>query len=95
MKNSSCVEFTKCGNPKPPNFEIVRNWIIAAWSCIHVSKISSSVVAAGFSENYKDWHISNHDVYGDKFCAAWEMAALLENSVREFDSFDHEDEFVK
>ena len=32
----------------------------------------NSINAAGFSEDYKAWHISKHDVYGELFRNAWE-----------------------
>ena len=31
----------------------------------------NSILSAGFSDNYENWHITKHDVYGERFREAW------------------------
>lgn len=82
-KQSSNVELTRGGNPKPPAPEIVRNWVKDAWQGIDDSVISNSIKAAGFDDDYRNWHISKHDVYGSKFNSAWneEVTVLSDANI--------------
>ena len=33
--------------------------------------ISRSIATAGFSDDYEQWHIAKHDVYGQRFKESW------------------------
>lgn len=33
--------------------------------------IKKSIVRAGFSKDYREWHISRHDVFGERFRNMW------------------------
>lgn len=66
-KNSSDVQYTKKGNPRPPGIPIINGWIKYSWDSVSLENISNSINAAGFSSNSNEWHISKHDVYGEMF----------------------------
>jgi len=66
-KNSEEIEYTRRGNPKAPSQALVNLWISNAWSSMSIQNIKNSIQSAGFSENFEDWHISKHDIYGDRF----------------------------
>ena len=87
------VEYTKGGNPRPPKPELVNEWVKEAWNATSQENINKSIRSAGFAFKYKDWHISKHDIYGEKFCQKWEE----ENGkgVKETDSSltEEEDDF--
>ena len=67
-EKSNEVCYTKKGNPKPPDPLIIEGWLRDLWRGISVENIKKSLKAAGFSDDYKDWHISKHDLYSEKFC---------------------------
>ena len=54
-----------------------------AWRQVSQSNIINSISAAGFSDNYRDWHISKHDVYGEQFRTAWGSALIDSNMDQE------------
>lgn len=72
-KNSSAVEFTRAGNPKPPKPEVVNDWVKSAWQAVPKETIQNSVRSAGFAFNHCEWHIAKHDIYGSKFISSWEF----------------------
>lgn len=71
-KESDQVSYTKFGNPRPPDVKVVCEWVKRAWRETDPATVCNSIAAAGFSDNVYDWHIARHDVYGDKFMAAWD-----------------------
>ena len=50
-----------------------------------------SIAAAGFADDYRDWHIAKHDVYGGLFQSRWVSANEESSDVT--DSADLADEF--
>ena len=90
-KKSDRVQFTRNGNPKPPNVEEVVKWVQHAWKAVPDEVVWRSVLAAGFSENFEDWHIARHDVYGQKFREKWLSAqpdASDDDDLSDLVSFD-------
>ncbi|GMF42610.1 unnamed protein product [Phytophthora lilii] len=71
-KESDKVEYTRFGNPRMPSVGTVCQWIRSAWRDTDSSTVKNSVAAAGFAENWMDWHIARHDVYGAQFREQWE-----------------------
>jgi hypothetical protein len=71
-KRSDKVVYTRGGNPRPPSVEIVTDWIKKAWRETPDDVVFNSVQVAGFSLDHREWFISKHDVYGEKFVKAWE-----------------------
>ncbi|GMF49569.1 unnamed protein product [Phytophthora lilii] len=55
-----------------PSVGTVCQWIRSAWRDTDSSTVKNSVAAAGFAENWMDWHIARHDVYGAQFREQWE-----------------------
>lgn len=78
-KQSDSVEYTKGGNPKPPSQQIVNSWVGESWRSVKEDTFKNSIAAAGFSTNHTDWHISKHDVYGQKFLTAWNTSQQLDS----------------
>uniref|UniRef100_A0AAV2YRD5 DDE-1 domain-containing protein n=1 Tax=Lagenidium giganteum TaxID=4803 RepID=A0AAV2YRD5_9STRA len=70
-KRSDEVEYTRNGNPRPPQVETVCAWVRQAWRETPESVVVNSVDAAGFCDDPSRWFIWNHDVYGWKFRQAW------------------------
>ncbi|DAZ94669.1 TPA: LOW QUALITY PROTEIN: hypothetical protein N0F65_000949 [Lagenidium giganteum] len=62
------VEFTRGGNPKPPNIDEVVQWVRLQ---VPESVVMESVWCAGFDPDFTHWHISKHGVYGEAFSAKW------------------------
>lgn len=91
-KKSDCMEYTRTGNPKPPKNEIVRTWVKDAWRAINDDTIKRSICIAGFAENCEEWHIWNHDVYGDKFKDAWRNNVEREIELDELEREPEDDD---
>ena len=81
-KKSDRVQYTRNGNPKPPSVEQVARWVQLAWKAVPDNVVWKSVLAAGFSENFEDWHITRHDVYGHIFREKW-LSSLCDISDNE------------
>ena len=45
----------------------------------------NSIRAAGFDDDYHNWHIAKHDVYGEKFRNAWLNQQDREINAAEFE----------
>ena len=69
-KRSDHVQYTKGGNPKPPQNEMVRSWVLDSWRQVSVSTVKNSILASGFHTDYKQWHIAKHDIYVVQFLTA-------------------------
>lgn len=95
-KNSDLVEYTKNGNPKQPKEEVVNKWLVESWRDVKNSNINNSIKSAGFSDDYSDWHISKHDVYGERFRIAWEENFNAENVniIEDFDEDFQDDDII-
>jgi len=93
-KNCDGVEYTKGGNPKPPKNEVVRRWVLDSWNQISNENISNSILSAGFHDDFRDWHISKHDVYGRQFRDLWENTADVKFHEEDFESIIQEDEIT-
>lgn len=91
-KKSDDIEYTRAGNPKQPRNEIVRTWVKDAWRAISDDTIKKSIRIAGFSENCEDWHIWKHDVYGEKFKAAWSNDMEREIELEELEQEPEDDD---
>lgn len=70
-KKSGHVDYTAKGNPKPPSPELVRSWVRDSWNQVSLECVKKSIMSAGFANDFRDWHISKHDIYGQAFCNAW------------------------
>ena len=88
-KASGTVELTRGGNPKPPREDIVCFWVKTAWRSVEKAVVEKSIVRAGFHDDYAEWHISRHDVFGERFRSIW-----VSNSSEHVDEFDLEEEEV-
>ncbi|KAG6972102.1 hypothetical protein JG688_00004139, partial [Phytophthora aleatoria] len=42
------------------------------------STLKNTVAAAGFADNWTEWHVARHGVYGEKFRAKWETSGESE-----------------
>ena len=95
-KISDQVEYTRHGNPKAPSPEIVETWFRDAWSTVQDVNIKKSINAAGFNTSARHWHISKHDVYGEKFLEAWDKAVKEEEAESQtiLDIIDEMDDIV-
>jgi hypothetical protein len=51
-KSSDMVEYTRGGNPKPPQPETVNRWACDAWMSINRENIENSIASAGFNDDY-------------------------------------------
>jgi hypothetical protein len=69
-KNSDQVSYTAGGHPRPPSDGIIATWVKQAWRQVPVEVVNRSIKAAGFGM-WNEWHISKHDVYGDRFKTLW------------------------
>jgi DDE superfamily endonuclease len=85
-KNSDLVQYTRGGNPRRPAQDIVNSWVSRAWDELSINNIRRSINAAGFSANCLEWHISKHDVYGERF-----VKKYLSESQKETDHSDSEE----
>ena len=54
--------------------------------------IKKSIAIAGFDDDHDKWHISKHDVYGEKFLAAWNDRGDREVDRDAFDADDTMDD---
>ena len=59
------------------------------------TNVLRSIATAGFSDDYKEWHIAKHDVYGERFQISWQnrqdseiMLEALEEIAPDDDMFD-------
>ena len=52
----------------------------------------NSIISAGFSSDFKDWHIAKHDVYGNHFIQAWESSGDVEICSENMEAVPQEDE---
>jgi hypothetical protein len=80
-KQSGHVEYTKSGNPKKPCNTVIETWVKDAWNLVPESVVKSSILAAGFHNDYREWHISKHDVYGKSFTSLWNQ--MIEENAEE------------
>ena len=58
------------------------------------NKIRKSIRAAGFDENPKNWHISKHDVYGERFLQQWEDSVDTEVNSNMLEGEDTVDDLM-
>ncbi|POM72901.1 Hypothetical protein PHPALM_10316 [Phytophthora palmivora] len=56
-KEGDKVEYTRFGN--------------SPWRDTDSRTVNNSIAFAGFAEDNMEWHVAQHDVYGEKFCAKW------------------------
>ncbi|KAG3077385.1 hypothetical protein PI124_g19102 [Phytophthora idaei] len=70
-KESDAVTYTRGGNPRPPPVETVADWVSAAWKRVPEKVVMSSIYGCGFDDDFEEWFISKHDVYGDLFRTKW------------------------
>jgi hypothetical protein len=61
------VELTRGGNPKPPKEDIICDWVLKAWRKVTLDTIKKSISRAVFCDNYNEWQIARHDIYGERF----------------------------
>jgi hypothetical protein len=94
-KRSPAVEYTRGNNPKPPRDQVVRSWVLDSWRRVSFDNIRRSIASAGFADNYRDWHVSKHDVYGELFNEAWENSGEVEVDGQELENIPQEDELFE
>jgi len=41
------------------------------WRNVELDVIEKSIVGAGFHHNFKEWHITRHDIFGALFKSLW------------------------
>ncbi len=69
-------------------------WIHGEAYCTPTSR-TQSITSAGFSNYFKQWHITNHDVYGNDFIQAWESSGHVEICPEDMEAIPQEDEHKK
>ncbi len=90
MKQSDGVQYTRGGNPKPTPDAVVQGWVRDSWNGGSIQNIKHSILSAGFNEEYEQWHISKHDVYGARFLQAWiNTGGETEAAVEMFDDVEY------
>ncbi|POM58666.1 Pogo transposable element with KRAB domainlike [Phytophthora palmivora] len=70
-KKSDKVEYIRFGIPRMPSGAVICGWVRKSWRDTDSRTINNSIAAAGFGEDYMEWHVAQHDVYGEKFCEIW------------------------
>ena len=80
------MTFTAGGNPRPPSDSIIANGVKQAWRQVPIEVTKNSVRAAGFGD-WQEWHVSKHDVYGERFKTIW--SSNLEEQVMDQNPDDH------
>ena len=93
-KESDEVEYSRNGNPKPPDSSVVQSWFRDAWRATNLTNISNSIASAGFSDNWHQWHIAKHDVYDEIFHEAWENRGEQEVDPEELELIGQLDDLV-
>ena len=82
---------------------VEETWVNDAWRSLSLRTIKNSIESAGLSDNYEDWYISKHDVYGDKFREAWknsgkgtetEVSPETLEAIGQDDDIEFVDEFI-
>jgi hypothetical protein len=91
-KSSDMVEYTRGGNPRPPPPESVNRWVCDAWMAINRENIVNSIASAGFHDDYNNWHIAKHDVYGQQFKERWVDTGDVEHNNDHFEEIGQEDD---
>jgi len=91
-KNSDMVEYTRGGNPRPPETETVNRWVCDAWMALNATNIKNSIGSAGFHEDYNSWHIAKHDVYGQQFKQHWIDTGDVEHNTEHFEEIGQDDD---
>lgn len=86
-KNSSDVENTRNGNPRPPPVETVCDWVRRPWREAPITVVINSIEVAGFHEEPSRWFIWNHGVYGQKFQQKW-RASVDDDDEKSEDPFN-------
>ena len=64
---SDHVAYTRAGNPKPSAIKVGARWVEDAWKAVPDFVVQKSYLSAGFADNYEDWHMCRHDLYGTLF----------------------------
>ena len=59
-----------------------------AWNSVSSETVKKSIAIAGFDADHDKWHIAKHDVYGEKFLAAWNDRGEREVDGDAFDDHD-------
>jgi hypothetical protein len=72
------VEYTRGRNPKPPADAIVRSWVLDSLRMVNHSNVRNSISSAGLHNDFMQWHIAKHDVYGNDFIQAWKRSGDVE-----------------
>ena len=93
-KTSGTVQLTRGGNPKPPNDEVICNWVKTAWRNVDTDVIKKSIARAGFDKNVEEWHIARHDIFGERFRAMWESNNAEEIHEFEVQEGEEDDPFM-
>jgi hypothetical protein len=55
---------------------------------INRRNILSSIASAGFHDDYNNWHIAKHDVYGQQFNERWVDTGDVEHTIGQEDDVD-------
>jgi hypothetical protein len=88
-KKSGSIELTRGGNPKPPKEETISDWVKLGWRNVPQSVVQKSIYRAGFHDDFEEWLITRHDIYGARFKDLW-----ISNFAETVDNFDVEEEEV-
>lgn len=87
-KTSGTVELTRGGNPKPPNDEVVCTWVKTAWRNADWDFIMKLIARAGFHDDFEEWHISRHNIFGTRLKSIW--VSNISETITEFKLFEGE-----
>ncbi|KAG3117159.1 hypothetical protein PI125_g4026 [Phytophthora idaei] len=63
---SDRVTYTRAGNPRAPDVDEVVEWVSHSWR-----GVTDDVVERSIKADYREWHISKHEVYGALFQTKW------------------------
>ena len=89
---SGHIEYTHGGNPKPPSMHTVNAWVLDAWNAVSVENVRNSILSAGFADDYRAWHITKHDVYGQRFISRWENQVYVVVEIEQLEVGEEEDD---
>jgi hypothetical protein len=62
---------------------------------VNHSNIRNSISSAGFHNDFMQWHIAKHDIYGNDFIQARGSSGDVEISPEDLEAFPQEDEHKK
>jgi len=69
--------FQKVAIQEPPDGAVLQSWVLDSWKRVNHANIRNPISSAGFSNDFKQWHIAKHNVYRNEFIQAWKILVML------------------